>query len=288
VDVEMALGGARDFLFRARATTPVRDPEPYRELEGALRRAARASKSGGLSTPMQERLAAIAPAQTVEGLLAAVIRTGVASTLPTAVDKLSKRFAKMDAVNPVQPGQALEELKACGVDLPQAALRQILTADSTGLGVDIMDVLLAAVPVAEAERAIEAEFPPEQLAVLKDVFARHVRGGLVQSKAVAEAAKALNRRPQGRFHELDWGGFLAAIQASPTDPDDELLQAFNRFDLKRQGWVYLADVAATISSLMSGEISEQELRVLALEAKFEDENLDRLTFKEFVKMIMSC
>merc|ERR1719421_22729 len=98
-----------------------------------------------------------------------------------------------------------------------------------------MDVLLASMPVAEAERAIEDEFPSDQLAVLRDVFARHVLAGIVQSAAVGEAAKALGRRAQGRVGDLDWGGFLAAIQASPVDGDDELLHAFNRFDQKRQG-----------------------------------------------------
>jgi Ca2+-binding EF-hand superfamily protein len=285
VDVEMALSGAREFLFRSRPT-PV--PEPYREFEQLLRRAARVSRAE-LSNPMKERLAALRTPSTPEALLAAVVRVGVSSLLPQGVGQLAKRLKELYAGTPVQPAAAIKALKECtGVDLPEAAKRQIMTADSTGLGVDLMDVLLATVPVAEAERAIEDQFPPEQLALVRDIFSRHVRAGTVQSAAVGEAAKALGRRPQGRYGDLDWGGFLAAIQASPVDENDELLQAFNRFDLKRQGWVYLADVAVAISSLMGGEITEQELRVLALEAKFEDENLDRLTFKEFVKMIMSC
>ena len=35
------------------------------------------------------------------------------------------------------------------------------------------------------------------------------------------------------------------------------------------------------------DLTEKDLRLLALEAKFEDQNFDELTFKEFVKMMMN-
>merc|ERR1711869_62768 len=87
---------------------------------------------------------------------------------------------------------------------------------------------------------------------------------------------------------IEWTEFLQLMLASDTtDSDDEYLKAFNMLDRENRGFLYMSDVASLIQQILPGEITPEEVRLMALESKFEDENLDRLTYKEFVKMVMA-
>jgi len=88
--------------------------------------------------------------------------------------------------------------------------------------------------------------------------------------------------------KIDWKEFLHMMAKSMNtkDAEDEYTRCFEFFDRDGKGYI---DVATFVSALrgLGQEFSDEELDLLICGSKFEDEKYDRITYKEFVKMLMA-
>lgn len=96
----------------------------------------------------------------------------------------------------------------------------------------------------------------------------------------------------GEFAEdgfVDWGDFLAlaARDARDADWEEGYRRAFRVFDRHGRGYLYIEDMVERLAEL-EPDMTRDELVEMAHAAKFENADWRRLTYKEFVKMMMKC
>jgi calmodulin len=97
-----------------------------------------------------------------------------------------------------------------------------------------------------------------------------------------------HQQQQASDGKIDWREFLTMMSRSMTtqDAEDEYQKCFAFFD--KQGLGYI-DVPTFVIALrgLGQEFTDDELGILISTSKFEDDMYDRITYKEFVKMMMA-
>jgi calmodulin len=87
--------------------------------------------------------------------------------------------------------------------------------------------------------------------------------------------------------KIDWQEFLALMaRGMGKDNEDEYQRAYNFFDQDHRGYIDVVEFIEKLRQLTS-DFSDEEVDLMIINAKFEDELFDRLTYKEFVKLMMA-
>merc|ERR1719502_1748396 len=88
--------------------------------------------------------------------------------------------------------------------------------------------------------------------------------------------------------KIDWREFLTMMSRSMTtqDAEDEYQKCFSFFDKQGLGYIDVPTFVVALRGL-GQEFTDDELDLLISASKFEDDAYDRITFKEFVKMMMA-
>lgn len=84
---------------------------------------------------------------------------------------------------------------------------------------------------------------------------------------------------------IDWPEFLYLMSRKAVDPDNQHRLAFEFFDKGSYGVIHKDDFIQQMR-VLSDEFSAEDLEDMVLEAKFENGDLDVITYQEFVKMMM--
>mmetsp|Transcript_70134 Transcript_70134/g.131111 ORF Transcript_70134/g.131111 Transcript_70134/m.131111 type:complete len:608 (-) Transcript_70134:147-1970(-) len=156
--------------------------------------------------------------------------------------------------------------------------------------------------MSKADFNIEARFTPERLAELREVFDLfdHDGGGDLDKKELKAMLKTIGLAPSD--HELKqmilevdadggdtigWEEFLMMMSKSVPDAENQHKLAFEFFDKSMVGSIDIEDFIETMKGMPGGEkFTMEELTTMFYQSKFENEDYHRLTYKEFVKMLM--
>jgi len=151
-----------------------------------------------------------------------------------------------------------------------------------------------------AGQSVEAQFSQERLAELREVFALFDAdgNGSLDVKELGVVMRSLGLSPtefelRAMVCEVDadgsecieWPEFLHLMSRKVMDPEDQHKVAFGFFDKDNAGFIKREHFIAQMQAL-SDEFSAEDLDEMIYEAKFENGDLDALTYKEFVKMMM--
>merc|ERR1719161_3211109 len=93
---------------------------------------------------------------------------------------------------------------------------------------------------------------------------------------------------KGSDGKIDWKEFLTMMSRSMTaqDAEDEYQKCFAYFDKQGLGYIDVPTFVVALRGL-GQEFTDDELGMLISTSKFEDDMYDRITYKEFVKMMMA-
>merc|ERR550537_2051036 len=94
--------------------------------------------------------------------------------------------------------------------------------------------------------------------------------------------------PQQSDGKIDWREFLTMMSRSMStqDAEDEYQKCFAFFDKQGLGYIDVPTFVVALRGL-GQEFTDDELDLLISTSKFEDDMYDRITYKEFVKMMMA-
>mmetsp|Transcript_60043 Transcript_60043/g.142997 ORF Transcript_60043/g.142997 Transcript_60043/m.142997 type:complete len:608 (+) Transcript_60043:51-1874(+) len=156
--------------------------------------------------------------------------------------------------------------------------------------------------MSKADFNIEARFTPERLAELREVFDLfdHDGGGDLDKKELKAMLKTIGLAPSDHelrmmIKEVDadggdtigWEEFLMMMSKSVPDAENQHKLAFEFFDKSMCGTIDIEDFIETMKGMPGGEkFTMDELTTMFYQSKFENEDYHRLTYKEFVKMLM--
>jgi calmodulin len=270
----------------------------------ALKEEAKAHSS--VSSALQEKIDAAKAARTATGASADHKPTFL-EKIGANMDGLRNEFGKLDAdgsgaISAAEIKPLLARFDINMTDKMIAKTVKEVDEDDSG-ELDWFEFLAFVYAYGEGEDALEARFTDVQLEQMRETFALFDASGdgLISLSELSKIMKKLGRKLpreqlQAMMAEVDadgsgnieWDEFLQfMLLTESNDNDDEYEKAFNMIDKEGRGFLYMEDVANLINQLSPGEITPEELRMMVDESKFEDENSDRLTYKEFVKMVMS-
>jgi len=149
-------------------------------------------------------------------------------------------------------------------------------------------------------QTIEAQFTDERLAELSEVFNTFDANGngtldvkdlslCLRSVGLSptdfELRAMINEVDANESGAIDWLEFLFLMSRKVVDPENQHQLAFEYFDQDRSGKIDKQEFLDKMTRL-SDEFTLEELDQMILEAKFENNNPDELTYREFVKMMM--
>lgn len=149
-------------------------------------------------------------------------------------------------------------------------------------------------------KSIEKKFTSERLEQLRAVFNLFDEDGSqdLDVKELGLIMRSVGLSPtdfeiQAMINTVDatgsgtisWPEFLYLMSKKVARPDEQHQHAFEFFDKDRTKRVQKSDFIAQMQ-LLSSDFKKDELEDMFAEAKFEDEDIESLTYKEFVKMMM--
>jgi len=147
---------------------------------------------------------------------------------------------------------------------------------------------------------IEAQFTRERLAELREVFSAFDANGdsTLSVKELGLVMRSVGLCPtdmeiQGMINEVDadqsgrieFPEFLYLMSRKVADPENQHRLAFQFFDEERDDCIQRKIFIRKMQEL-SSEFSIEDLDEMIFQAKFENADLDTLTYKEFIKMMM--
>jgi len=188
-----------------------------------------------------------------------------------------------------------------GIQVPrQEAQQAVAEVDLDGSGKVEWPEFLYLISRYSSTGGIESQFTQERLAELREVFSlfdKDGSGGL-DVKELGLVMRSLGLCPtdmeiQGMINEVDvdhsgcieFHEFLYLMSRKVADPENQHRLAFQFFDQERFGFITRDNFVRQMQEL-SNEFSVEDLDEMILQAKFENADLDTLTYKEFVKMMM--
>jgi calmodulin len=88
--------------------------------------------------------------------------------------------------------------------------------------------------------------------------------------------------------KIDWREFLLMMSRSMTsqEQEDEFQKCFSFFDKQNLGYIDVPTFVIALRAL-GQEFTDEELDLLLQHSKFENDEYDKITYKEFVKMMMA-
>lgn len=219
------------------------------------------------------------------------------------VVKLRGCFEHMDQDNSgsIDAKELSHALKLVGMKANRLEIQEAITeVDVDGSGLIEWPEFLWLMSRFGKNQTIEALFTEERLAELREVFNTFDQNG-DGTLAVKEISLALRsvglslsdfelRAIIGEFDAnesgaIDWLEFLFLMSRKAVDPENQHQLAFQFFDEDRSGFIDKQEFVDRMTQL-SDEFTIEELDQMVFEAKFENEDLDIITYKEFVKLMM--
>jgi len=150
------------------------------------------------------------------------------------------------------------------------------------------------------KQSIEQQFTEERLAELREVFSLFDDdgNGQLDARELSMVMRSVGLCPteheiHAMINEVDadssgcieWPEFLYLMSRKVVHPENQHRLAFEFFDKENEGKLDKTTFIETMQSL-STDLTVEDLEEMILECKFEEPDMEVITYKEFVKMMM--
>lgn len=225
------------------------------------------------------------------------------SLAPEEAVRMRKAFESYDTngLGYITDVQLAKELSTLGMKLTEEELREAMReVDVDNIGTISWPEFVFFMSKFGGGMSIEHQFSEIRLKELREVFNRFDADGsgsidaeeldqVLRSVGLSlqpnEVKAMINSVDADGSQSIEWPEFLYLMSKQNVDADNQHRCAFEYFDRAKRGRILQADFVEQMM-LLSQEFSKEELELMVIQAKFEDDDPQSITYKEFVKMMM--